>query len=67
MEQSKINRINELSKKSKAEGLTPAEKAEQQALRQEYIGAFRSNLKATLDSVVIVDKEGNREKLKRKN
>ena len=33
MEQSKIDRINELYRKSKAEGLTEAEKKEQTLLR----------------------------------
>ena len=37
MTQEKIARINELAKKSKTTGLTDAEKAEQQALRREYI------------------------------
>ena len=37
MEQQKINRINELYRKSKAEGLTEAEKKEQKILRQEYL------------------------------
>ncbi|MDE5619681.1 MAG: DUF896 domain-containing protein, partial [Ruminococcus sp.] len=36
MNQKKIDRINELSRKSKAEGLTEEEKAEQTALRNEY-------------------------------
>lgn len=64
MDKNKIARINELSKKSKATGLTPEEKAEQQALRKEYINAFRNNLKTTLDSIVVVDKNGNRSELK---
>lgn len=38
MTNEKIARINELAKKSKTTGLTDAEKAEQQALRQEYVG-----------------------------
>ncbi|MCX8131896.1 MAG: DUF896 domain-containing protein [Clostridia bacterium] len=64
MEQTKIQRINELAKKSKATGLTPEEKSEQQALRQEYIQYFKGNLKSTLDNVVIVDKDGNKRYLK---
>ena len=51
-----ISRINELARKSKtAEGLTEKEKAEQQRLRQEYIKAFRRNLKSQLDNIEIVD------------
>ncbi len=62
-----INRINELSRKSKSVGLTDEEKEEQQTLRQEYLKIFRSNFKATLDSVVIVDKDGNRRALRKDN
>ena len=40
-----IERINELARKSRAEGLTPEEKAEQQKLRQEYIAAVKMNLR----------------------
>lgn len=67
MDEKKIQRINELSKKSKTVGLTDAEKSEQQALRQEYIQAFRGNLQSTLDSVVIMDKHGNKTPLKKKD
>lgn len=56
MEQAKILRINELARKSKAEGLTDSEKAEQKALREEYLAAVRRNFRATLDSIEIVDK-----------
>ena len=45
MEQKKIDRINELYKKSKAEGLTEKEKKEQQILRREYVDAFKRNLR----------------------
>ncbi|MEG0377694.1 MAG: DUF896 domain-containing protein [Eubacterium sp.] len=51
----KIERINALAKKKKAEGLTEDEHKEQQALRAEYIGAVRGNLKSQLDCIKIVD------------
>ena len=67
MEQAKIDRINELARKSRTEeGLTPEEKAEQAALRQEYVAAIRASLTAQLDSTVIQYPDGNRKKLKRK-
>ena len=57
MEQSKIERINFLAKKSKEEGLSETEKAEQKALREEYLAAIRRNFRATLDNIEIVDKK----------
>lgn len=57
MEKKKIERINFLAKKSKTEGLTAEEKAEQQTLRQEYINAVRINLKSQLDNIEFVDKK----------
>lgn len=64
MEQAKIDRINELSKKSKTVGLTPDEKEEQAALREEYIISFRASLKGILDNTVIERPDGSREHLK---
>jgi uncharacterized protein YnzC (UPF0291/DUF896 family) len=61
-----INRINELARKSKTSGLSEAEKIEQQSLRREYISAFRNNMKKTLDSVTVVDEQGNRKQLRQK-
>lgn len=58
MDALKIARINELYHKSKAEGLTQEEKQEQQQLRQEYIAAIRSNMRATLDNVSIQNPDG---------
>lgn len=52
----KLDRINELAKKSKGEGLSPAEQEEQQALRKEYLEAFRKHFRMQLDSVKVVDK-----------
>jgi len=58
-----IARINFLYHKSKAEGLTDAEKEEQQELRKKYIAGFRSNLKSQLDSITIQRPDGSRENL----
>ena len=51
----RIDRINELSKKSKTEGLTELEKKEQDKLRKEYIKSFRKNLKSQLDNIEFID------------
>lgn len=67
MTDEKIQRINELAKKAKTEGLTDEEKAEQQALRQEYIEAYRRNLEAQLSSIVVQNPDGSRQKLQKKN
>lgn len=63
----KIARINELARKSRTEeGLTSEEKAEQQRLRQEYIQAFRGNMTAQLESIVLVDEKGRRKPIRKK-
>ena len=67
MEQKKIERINFLAKKAKSDGLSDEEKAEQQALRKEYLEDFKKNLISTLDNVVIVDQKGNKCKVNRNN
>lgn len=54
-----IERINELARKSKAEGLNEKEKEEQKALRAEYIKLFRSQMEHQLSSIKVVDEEGN--------
>lgn len=58
MNEQKIKRINELYRKSKAEGLTESEKKEQKVLRQEYIDSFRRNLRGQLDRIDIQEKDG---------
>ena len=58
MTQEKIERINELARKSRtAEGLTEEEKAEQAALRQEYRDSIKASLIGHLENIEIVDKE----------
>ena len=44
-------RINELAKKSKADGLTDEEKEEQQVLRREYIDRYKNNLRLQLEPI----------------
>lgn len=58
MDEKKIARINELAHKSKAEGLTEAEKKEQQLLRQEFLAAVRKNLKSQLDNIDMQEADG---------
>lgn len=61
-----IKRINELSRKSKTEGLTPAEKEEQTALRNEYRALVVGNLSSQLDGIKIKHPDGSIEELKKK-
>lgn len=67
MEQKNIQRINELARKAKAEGLTLAELTEQDALRKEYVAAVRANLQAQLDNTWLVDEAGNKRPLPRRD
>ena len=66
MTDEKIARINELAKKAKAEGLSEAEKAEQKALREEYIAGFSKSLKSQLDRTVVLNPDGTSYKLRQK-
>ncbi|NLK77140.1 MAG: DUF896 domain-containing protein [Clostridiales bacterium] len=63
MEDSKIERINALARKSKAEGLTEAEKKEQALLRQEYIASVKRNLQAQLNNIDMINPDGSIENL----
>ena len=65
MDQKLLDRINELANASKVRELTPEEKAEQAALREEYRIQFRASLRGILDNTVIVRPDGTREKLKK--
>ena len=66
MEQYKIDRINELARKNKAQGLTEAEKAERELLRREYIDSVVGSLTGQLEHTYLVDNKGNKTKLRRK-
>ena len=67
MTKESIDRINELARKSKAEGLTEEEKVEQAALRKEYLADIRKSLEATLSNVYFVEEDGSQAKLKKKD
>ena len=54
----RIERINELAKKSREVGLTEAEKAEQQQLRAEYVAAFRESFRKQLENTDIKSEDG---------
>lgn len=66
MEQAKVDRINFLARKAKAEGLTAEEKAEQDLLRKEYIASFRASLTGILDNTYIQRPDGSKEKVQKK-
>ena len=59
----KIKRINELYHKSKAEGLTEAERKEQAELRSEYVANVRANLRGQLNNINIQKEDGSIENL----
>lgn len=59
MTDEKIQRINELYRKSQAEGLTEQEKKEQDLLRKEFIADVRGSLKSQLDNIDMVEKDGS--------
>ncbi|MBS5958915.1 MAG: DUF896 domain-containing protein [Clostridiales bacterium] len=59
MNQEKIDRINTLFHKSKSTGLSEEEKAEQAALRKEYIGSIRASLRGNLNSISIQEEDGS--------
>ena len=63
MEQSRLDRINELARKAKRVGLTDEEKAERDVLRREYVDAVLSSLRGQLDNTWVVDEQGNKRKL----
>ena len=51
----KIDRLNELAKKHKEEGLTEKEQKEREVLRKEYLAKFRDNFRDRLDNIKFVE------------
>lgn len=62
--QEKIDRINFLARKSRNEGLSDAEKAEQKKLRAEYIEAFKQSLVSQLENTTVIEPDGTRRKVR---
>ena len=67
MTKEKIARINELAHKSKTTGLTEAEKAEQQALRREYLDEVKANFRAQMEHTSIKEPDGTIHRVSKKN
>ena len=64
----KVARINALARKSRTRsGLTEEEKAEQAALRREYVEAVKRSLEGQLGNTVILEPDGTKRKLKKKD
>ena len=60
MEQMNLKRINELTAISRERELTEAEQAERQQLRQDYLKAFRAQMRQSLDNTVVEYPDGSR-------
>lgn len=59
LEQKKLDRINELAAKHKAGTITEDEQKERKALHEEYLKAFRSGWRNTVEGLKVLDPEGN--------
>ena len=64
--QKKLDRIKELAKKNKAEGLSAEELAEREVLRKEYLAHFRSHFKSRLENIKVVSPEEYEQEMKNK-
>ena len=63
MDKKKIDRINELARKQKGEGLSEEEKSEQAKLRREYIEAYKRDLISQLENIRFVEPDGSKHKI----
>ena len=66
MEQTKLDRINELARISKLRELTVEETEERAALRKEYIEEWRQSTIGVLENTYIVTPDGKKHKLQKK-
>lgn len=66
MEQSRIDRINELARLAKERELTPEELSERDVLRKEYIESWRQSTISVLDNLYIQTPDGKKHKVQKK-
>ena len=66
MENSKLERINELAKLAKERALTPEELAERDLLRKEYIAEWRQGAIAVLENTYVVTPDVKKHRLQKK-
>lgn len=64
MEKRDVDRISELTRISRERALTPEEQAERQELRQNYLKAFRGQMRAQLENTVVQYPDGSRASLR---
>ena len=67
MENSKLQRINELARIKKERELTIEETAERDALRKEYLDEWRKGAIEVLENTYIQTPDGKKHKLQRKD
>ena len=53
-----LDRINELAKKQREEGLTNAERVEQKVLHQDYLREIRGQVLNTVSGITVIDPLG---------
>ncbi len=66
MENSKLERINELARLAKERALTAEELAERDTLRKEYIAEWRQGAIAVLENTWVVTPDGKKHKLQKR-
>lgn len=63
-----IERINQLARKAKSEGLTKAEEEERAKLRKQYLAEFRKGMEQNImNNLYVMDKDGNKHKVVKKS
>ncbi len=66
MENTKLERINELARLAKERALTGEELAERDALRKEYLAEWRQGAIAVLENTYVVTPDGKKHKLQKR-